>query len=94
MQMGNDVVAADLLKRATATETDPEVLQQSWYQLGTVSRRLHRMTEAQQAMTTFQKLKDEEAEASQKRLRKFEVRQNEDAARPSTAEPEPNPSQN
>ncbi len=94
MQLGNDSVAMDFLKRATASETDPEFLQQSWYQLGIVYRRLHRMTEAQQAMVTFQKLKDEEAEASQKRLKKFEVHKNEDAVQPSTAEPEPNPSQN
>jgi tetratricopeptide (TPR) repeat protein len=94
MQVGNDAVAADLLKRATATETDPDVLQQSWYQLGIVSRRLHRMSEAQQALATFQKLKDVEAAASQQRIKKFEVRENDDAVQPSTPDPEPNPSQN
>jgi tetratricopeptide (TPR) repeat protein len=94
MQLGNDGVAMDFLKRATTSETDPEFLQQSWYQLGIAYRRLHRMAEAQQAMAKFQKLKDDEAEASQKRLKKFEVPPNEDAAQPPAAEPEPNPSQN
>jgi len=94
MQLGNDSVALDFLKRATAAETDPEFLQQSWYQLGIAYRRLHRMTEAQQAMVTFQKLKDEEAEASQKNLKKFEVHHNEDAAQPPAPEPDANSSQN
>ena len=87
MQLGHDAAAADLLQRATSTETDPEVLQQSWFQLGIVYRRLHRMPEAQQAMSTFQRLKNEQEEGSQKQLKKFEVRQNGDAAQ--TAAPEP-----
>jgi tetratricopeptide (TPR) repeat protein len=75
MQLGNASVAMDFLKRATAIETDPEFLQQAWYQLGIVYRRLHRLPEAQQAMATFQKLKDQEAENSQKQLKKFRVEQ-------------------
>jgi Flp pilus assembly protein TadD len=94
MQLGNDSLAKDFLKRATAVETDPEFLQQSWYQLGIAYRRLHLMTEAQHAMVTFQKLKDEEAEASQKNLKKFKVHQNEDAAQPPAPEPDANSSQN
>jgi Flp pilus assembly protein TadD len=94
MQLGNDSVAMDFLKRATAIETDPEFLQQSWYQLGIAYRRLHRMTEAQQAMVTFQKLKSEEEEASQKNLKKFEVHHHEDAAPPPAPEPGANSSQN
>jgi tetratricopeptide (TPR) repeat protein len=90
MQLGNDVVAAGHFERATKTETDPEVREQSWFQLGIVYRRLHRMPEAQQAMATFKKLKDEEAETSQKQLRKFQVQQ-ESAARPAEHEdPSPN----
>jgi len=94
MQLGNDSVAMDFLKRATAIETDPEFLQQSWYQLGIAYRRLHRMTEAQQAMVTFQKLKSEEEDASQKNLKKFEVHHHEDAAQPPAPEPDANSSQN
>jgi tetratricopeptide (TPR) repeat protein len=78
MELGNDSSAADHLKRATASETDPEFLQQSWYQLGIACRKLHRMDDAQQAMATFQRLKDEESDASQKRLNRFEVHKNGD----------------
>jgi predicted Zn-dependent protease len=78
MELGNDNSAADHLKRATASETDPEFLQQSWYQFGIACRKLHRMDEAQQAMATFQRLKDEESDTSQKRLKKFEVHKNGD----------------
>ena len=90
MQLGNDTVAAAHFERATKTETDPEVLQQSWFQLGIVYRRLHRTPEAQQAMATFQKLKDQEAENSQKQLKKFQVQQGETAAQPA----QPDASQN
>jgi hypothetical protein len=82
MQLGNDTVASEHFQQAIKTETDPEVLQQSWFQLGIVYRRLHRMPEAQQAMATFQKLKDQEAETSQKQLKKFQVQQGETVAQP------------
>jgi tetratricopeptide (TPR) repeat protein len=90
MQLGNDTVAAAHFEQATKTETDPEVLQQSWFQLGIVYRRLHRTPEAQQAMATFQKLKDQEAENLQKQLKKFQVQQGETAAQPA----QPDASQN
>jgi tetratricopeptide (TPR) repeat protein len=89
MQIGNDVVAAEHFQQATKAETDPEVLQQSWFQLGIVYRRLHRMPEAQQAMATFQKLKDQEAESSQKQLKRFQVQQ-ESAAQPTDQDSNPN----
>jgi tetratricopeptide (TPR) repeat protein len=89
MQIGNDAVAAEHFQQATKTETDPEVLQQSWFQLGIVYRRLHRMPEAQQAMATFQKLKDQEAESSQKQLKRFQVQQ-ESAAQPTDQDSNPN----
>jgi len=89
MQIGNDAVAADHFQQATKTESDPEVLQQSWFQLGIVCRRLHRMPEAQQAMATFQKLKDQEAENSQKQLKRFQVQQ-ESVAQPTDHDPSPN----
>jgi tetratricopeptide (TPR) repeat protein len=87
MLLGNDVAAAQHLERATtAAGSDPEVVEQSWYQLGIVYRRLHRMEEAQKAMATFQKLKDEEAESSQEALKRFAVQQN-----PNTVQPPPSP---
>src|SRR5229473_545825 len=87
MLLGNDVAAARLLERATsAAGSDPEVIQQAWYQLGIVYRHLHRMEDAQKAMATFQKLKDEEAENSQKALKRYEAQQN-----PNSAQPPPSP---
>ena len=73
MMLGQDEAAMAHLQKATAEDTDPEVVEQAWYQLGTIYRRLHRMDEARNAMATFQKLKDEAAEKSQKRLEKFRV---------------------
>lgn len=87
MLLGNDATAAQRLERATsAPGSDPEVVQQAWYQLGIVYRRLHRVGDAQKAMGTFQKLKDEEAENSQKALKRYEAQQN-----PNSVQPPPSP---
>ncbi len=48
-------------ERTVKTDTDPDVVEQAWYQLGTAYRRLHRMDEARNAMATYQQLKDEAA---------------------------------
>lgn len=81
MLLGNNAAAARFLKRATvAAGSDPEVIVQSWYQLGIVYRRLHQMEEAQNAMATFQKLKDEAAENSQKVLKRYEAQQDPNSA--------------
>jgi tetratricopeptide (TPR) repeat protein len=83
MLLGNDPSAAQLLERATsAPGSDPEVIEQAWYQLGIVYRRLHRMEDAQKAMATFQNLKDEDAENSQKKLKRYEAQRNSDVAQP------------
>ncbi len=83
MLLGNDAAAARLLERATsAPGSDPEVIQQAWYQLGIVYRHLHRMEDAQKAMATFQKLKDDEADSSQKKLKRYEAQQNSNVAQP------------
>ena len=79
MLLGNDAAAVEDFERATKSDSDPDVLQQSWYRLGTVLRRMHRSEEAQQAFAMFQKLKDAEAEASQQSLIKFKNRQNPNA---------------
>jgi tetratricopeptide (TPR) repeat protein len=91
MLLGNDGAAARHFERATTVEgSDPEVIEQSWYQLGIVYRRLHRMEEAQKAMATFQKLKDEEAEVPQKVLKRYEAQhQNSDTAQPPPAPQDP-----
>lgn len=89
MLLGNDTVAADYLKRATTADSDLGIIQQAWYQLGIVYRRLHRMEEAQQAMSTFQKLKDAEAADLQQTLSKYKTRapSNAPESPPSTDKP-------
>ncbi len=87
MLLGNNAAAAQLLGRATsAAGSDPEVIQQAWYQLGIVYRHLHRMEDAQKAMGTFQKLKDEDAENAQNRLKRYEAQHN-----PTSSQPPPSP---
>ena len=70
MQTGNDEGAAEDFKRAVAADSDTEIVQQSWYQLGIVYRRMHRIADAQQALATFQKMKDEETERQRQSLEK------------------------
>jgi tetratricopeptide (TPR) repeat protein len=70
MLLGNDAAAAGHFELTVKTDTTPEVVEQAWYQLGTIYRRQHRMDEARIAMATFQKLKDEEAGKSQERMKK------------------------
>src|SRR5258708_5270477 len=86
MLLGNDAAAAEQFQRATKADSDPDILEQAWYQLGIVYRHLHRMEEAQKAMATFQKLKNEEEENTQKKLKRYEVQQN-----PNSAQPPPSP---
>lgn len=71
MELGNYAAAAQSFERAVSTPgVDPDLIQQAWYQLGTAYRHLHRIEDAQKAFTTFQKLKDEEAQKLQERLKK------------------------
>ena len=88
MLLGNDSVAVEDFQRATKADSDADVLEQSWYQLGTVLRRMHRQQEAQQAFAMFQKLKDAEAEDLQTALAKYKNKQATDAPAP------PSPPQN
>jgi tetratricopeptide (TPR) repeat protein len=86
MLLGNDAAAAEHFQRATKADSDPDILEQAWYQLGIVYRRLHRMDEAQNAMATFQKLKNEEEENSQKLMRRYQAQPN-----PNSPPPPQNP---
>jgi len=88
MLLGNDSVAASHFERTTQSDSDPEVVEQAWYQLGTAYRRMHRVDEARNAMQMFQKLKDQEAERSQSRLKKYEADQG-TAATPAVTPEEP-----
>jgi len=84
MMLGEDDAAAVHLQKAATEDSDPDVVEQAWYQLGTIYRRLHRMDEARSAMAMFQRLKDEGAEKSQKRLDKYRVEHPEAAEAPAT----------
>jgi Flp pilus assembly protein TadD len=89
MLLGNDAAAAEHFERTTKLDSDPEVVEQAWYQLGTAYRRLHRVDEARLAMETFQKLKDQEAENSQMRLKKYQADKNLVGASPAAGKEEP-----
>ncbi len=88
MLLGEDAAAAEHLQRAATTDGDPEVVEQAWYQLGTVYRRLRRMEEARRAMETFQRLKDEAATRSQQSLERYRAAHPNDAELPPAS---PNP---
>jgi len=87
--LGNDAAAVAHLEKATTTDSDPDIVQQAWYQLGLLYRRLHRPDDAQKALAMFQKLKDASAEASQQSLAKFKSRQNPNAGEPPSGPPDP-----
>jgi tetratricopeptide (TPR) repeat protein len=71
MELGNNAAAAEAFNGAiTSHDGDPEIVQQAWYQLGIVYRRLHRVEDAQKAFSMFQKLKDDAAQRLQERLKK------------------------
>jgi hypothetical protein len=91
MLLGDDTGAAEDFKRATQSNSEPEIIRQSWYQLGTVLRRMHRTEEAQQAFATFQKLKDAEEEDLQRRKRKRAMQQEQQQGQetPPTENPKP-----
>jgi tetratricopeptide (TPR) repeat protein len=87
MELGNNAAAADAFNRAiSAPDSDREIVQQAWYQLGVVYRRLHRIDEAQKAFTTFQRLKDEEAQKFQEPLKKKREASRQGAAPPPPSE--------
>ncbi|MGD1081471.1 MAG: tetratricopeptide repeat protein [Candidatus Sulfotelmatobacter sp.] len=73
MLLGHDEAATTHFERTVKTDTDPDVVEQAWYQLGTAYRRLHRIDEARNAMATYQQLKDEAAKKSQEKLERFRV---------------------
>jgi len=89
MLVGEDENAVRHFQQATKIETDPDVLQQAWYQLGVVYRRLHRMPEAQQAIATFQRMKNEQAEKSQEQMKRLKARQDSEVAQPAETETTP-----
>lgn len=84
MELGNNDAAADAFRQAVSEkDAEPEIVQQAWYQLGIVYRRLHRIDDAQNAFASFQKLKDETSQRLQERLQK--KRESEAAGPPPTS---------
>lgn len=92
MLLGNDQAAVEDFERAIKADSDQDVLEQAWYQLGTVLRRMHRTQEAQQAFAMFQKFKDAELEGSQKKMKQFQQKKDSDTVAPEGTEAPP-PSQ-
>jgi len=91
MLLGNDQAALEDFERAVKADSDQDVLEQAWYQLGTVLRRMHRTQEAQQAFAMFQKFKDAELEGSQKKMKQFQQKKDSDTVAPEATEaPPPN----
>ena len=89
MKLGNDAAAAEHFKLATGGNSEPDIVEQSWYQLGTVLRRMHHPEEAQQAFAMFEKLKDQELESTQKKLKHFQVQKDSDAVAPAPSTEHP-----
>ena len=73
MLLGNAAAAASHFERSVRTDTDPQVAEQAWYQLGTAYRRLHRTEEARTAMAKYQELKDQEEHKAQKSLQDYQA---------------------
>jgi tetratricopeptide (TPR) repeat protein len=90
MHLGNNEAAAEQLQRAVASDTDPEIIEQAWYQLSVVFRRLRRPEDSQKALATFQKLKEDAAEHQQQTLEKKRAAQGMEAAPPTDPPKDPN----
>jgi tetratricopeptide (TPR) repeat protein len=91
MQLGNDEKAVDDFKRALKGDSEAEIIRQSWYQLGTVLRRMRRTAEAQQAFAMYQRLKDEEEADLQTRKRKRALQQEQLNGEPVAQPAQPQP---
>ena len=86
MLLGNDASATIHFERTVKIDTDPQITEQAWYQLGTAYRRLHRTEEARNAMAKYQELKDEEAHKSQKSLEDYQAEHPENSVPPPEAQ--------
>ena len=83
VKSSGQAAAADRFKQAVASDSDPEIIQQAWYQLAIVYRRLHRTEDSQKALAAFQKLKDEAAEHQQQLLERKRRAQGQGSTPPS-----------
>lgn len=66
MLLGNDSAAVDDFKRAViAPNTEPDIVQQTYYQLSQIYRRQHKPAESQEALNNFLRLKQQATEHQQ-----------------------------
>ena len=89
MKLGNEAQAVEALKRAVSEDSDPEIIQQAWCQLGVEYRRMNRTEDSQHPMAMFQKLKDEETARQQQLLQKRREAQDANDALPPVAPSNP-----
>jgi tetratricopeptide (TPR) repeat protein len=82
-QLGDDEGAVVSFQRVLSSNADPEIIQQAYYQLATIYRRLHRMDEAKAALAQFEKLKQETNERQQQIYDKKRKIQETDSEKPS-----------
>lgn len=68
MLLGENESAAQEFELAIKSDSDPEVVRQAWYQLGTAYRRLHRIEDARMAISKYETLR-EQSERRQKTAR-------------------------
>jgi superkiller protein 3 len=87
MQLGHNEEAVSALKQATNADSDPDIVQQAWYQLAIVYRRLRRTEDAKQALTIFQRLKDESTERQHELFEKKREAQIKDSLPPEETNP-------
>jgi tetratricopeptide (TPR) repeat protein len=90
MQLGNDEAAVANLKRAVSADTDPEIIQQAYYQLAQLYRRMHKAEESQAALVQFQKLRQEATEHQQQLFEKKRKTQEQGVADPPVPSNDPN----
>ena len=88
MLLGNDTAAAAHFEQTIKSDSDPEVVEQAWYQLGNAYRRMHRMDEARSAMATYQQIKDEGAKKSQQQLERYREQHPDTTDAPPAANPQ------
>jgi len=72
-QLGKDEEAAKYLQQAINSRPSSEIAERSYFELHSVYRRLHKVAEAQQAISEYLRLKQELDKASAKQLEDWKV---------------------
>jgi len=89
--LGNYAAATGHFEHAVRTDKDPEIIEQAWYQLSQLYRRLNRTGEAQAALANFLRLKQEASEQQQQTFqRKWKMQEQAEPPPPETPDGEHN----